>query len=1106
MATTAISPQPSNPARRPTPLADASIATATGTGTGTAVGTGTDSSARNGSAVQTPVLSVTSEGGVADFRAVGAANGFGVLQHTGPPVQDDIPGLYRDGRVRNPVPSKLKGKTDATKGNFGVMHIDLTTTNESRERDAAAKRTSEGTQLAARLAQTDRYIPIRRSKFIYRPEVHASNSPPQLNAPHPSAPQPNAPQLNAPQLNKPQQNASGLDKPQLNKPQPSTPQLNAPQPTPLLNKPWPPKTPLTTPQRNAPQLNRPQLNTPYIRETVGDTAQVRRRASTLTTVETIAEQARLLTLLRSLDPDLVVDQLCKGLKFFGGITNERTSPGASFPISAEANGSGSLFVGWLAEIFPALDQGVMPSAHQTKLRRPRGRPKGSRNAKGKQAGHSGQRLVSRAHAAEATTDNSAGDDAVDASWVDIDDTIADTDRERLQVDAERVVETPAFSQVVSGPGASGGMPESGSAQTSTTTPAPKRRGRPKGSKNRPKDTVPSANDAHEDTNGVSGTPVMIQPTAVNPPESSSTTGGLDELGSPLVKKRKGGPGRPKGSKNRPKGSANVHGSQSQQTPPKSDANDQRSGPQPAAAGDLALPAPAGGSTSSTREQQYEQRPAIPVNVASQFGPETVSESAAMKQQVSKTSRVAKRKRKASQEDRDSNAGNESLTDASTSDPNNVRLTAITSESPSSPQMARSQGLQVQDHTHGHQPVTKRQKLPNHQRQDAASNSGMTQASQNSQTGQGGQRVPQLLEPTQTDLHNSSLTDANNNNLQKPRNQMGGSANRPSLQQALNAQQPQSDLRLQYSQSLIASSAGQGVDRTEVAESYSLNMPSRQAMYNQGGSAQGQQQQHLFHQQEQHQPTTQNRSKDSQHRLSSSGPGRIPSSLGQNGDSYTESTSDGDYQGLVGLQHPTYGTHMTGSSSTRGDSYRTSTSRPIQQQSSTFHARQEHSVQNTGMSSFQDYSDSTFLASLTTANQASLAMNSTQYNVDGAEMQRASPNMNSTYGSSHLGQSSFDGGMTESAMRERMYHTSRRTLCDWHLAPTGVKGSKHIPDPLTTQLRHGRPCRRTSVKIQCPTGPGYNKTTKLNGKLFDVGIFIQIPGIAPLSMLALTKRM
>lgn len=1038
MATTAASPQTSNPARHPAPLADASAATGTGTGTDTAIATGTDSRTRNGSAAQTPVLGVTGEGG--------AANGFGVLQHTGPPVQDDIPGLYRDGRVRNPVPSKLKGKTDATKGNFGVMHIDLTTTNESRERDAAAKRTSEGTQLAARLAQTDRYIPIRRSKFIYRPEVHASNSPPQLNAPHPSAPQ-----LNAPQLNKPQQNEPQPDKPQLNKPWPHQPQLNAPQlntpqlntpqlnatqpnalqPTPQLNKPWPHETPLTTPQRNAPQLNRPQLNTPYTREIVVETGQGRRRTSTITTAEAIAEQARLLTLLRSLDPDLVVDQLCKGLNFFGVIANEHTSPGGSFPVSAEANGSGSLFIGWLAEIFPAVDQGTIPGAQQTSLRRPRGRPKGSRNAKGRQAGNSGQRLVSGAHEAETTTDNSAGDDAVkraavDNSWVDIDDTIADTDGESLQVDAERVVETPASSRVVSGPSASGGMPESGSARGPTITPAPKRRGRPKGSKNRPKDTMLLANEAHEDTNGVSESPVIIQPIGLNPPESSSRTGGLDELGSPLVKKRKGGPGRPKGSKNRPKETSNVPGSRSQQTSPTSAANNQRSEPQSAAAGDLGVPAPAAISTSSIREQQHEQRPANQLYVAPQLAPEAVSESAAMKQQASKASRVAKRKRKASQEGRDSNAGNELQTAASASDPNNAGgFTAITNESPLSPQMVRSQGSRVQDLTHGHQPVTKRQKLPNHQREDAASNSRMTQASQNSQTGQQGQRVPQSLEPTRPDLHSGSLADANNTNLQRSRNQMGGSANRSSLQQALNTQQPQSDIRLRYSQSLAPSSAGRGVERTEVAESYSLNMPARQGMYNQGGSAQGQQQQHLFHQQGQHQPTPQNRPNGSQHRLSSSGADQLPSTLGQNGDNYTESASEGDYHGLVGLQQPTYGTHITGSSSMRGDSYRTSTSRPVQQQSSTFHARQEHPVQNTGMSSFQDYSDSAFLASLTTANQASLAMNPTQYNVNGAEMQRASPTMNSTYGSSNLGPSSFDGGMTESAMRERMYHTSRR---------------------------------------------------------------------------------
>ncbi|WYZ34379.1 hypothetical protein EsH8_I_000655 [Colletotrichum jinshuiense] len=117
----------------------------------------TNTGAANDSSSQTPAPT--------SARQRGEPHGFGILQHTGPPVQDDVPGLYRDGRVRNPVPSKLKGKTDARKGNFGVMHIDLTTTNETQERDAAAKRTSEGTQLAAKLAQTDCYVPIKPYHF-----------------------------------------------------------------------------------------------------------------------------------------------------------------------------------------------------------------------------------------------------------------------------------------------------------------------------------------------------------------------------------------------------------------------------------------------------------------------------------------------------------------------------------------------------------------------------------------------------------------------------------------------------------------------------------------------------------------------------------------------------------------------------------------------------------------------------------------------------------------------------------------------------------------------------------------------------------------------------
>ncbi|KAJ8123300.1 hypothetical protein O1611_g9627 [Lasiodiplodia mahajangana] len=58
----------------------------------------------------------------------------------------------RDGRVRNPVPSKLKNVNEQMKGNFGVMHMDVASHRASEGRDAAAKRTSERQTIHARLA------------------------------------------------------------------------------------------------------------------------------------------------------------------------------------------------------------------------------------------------------------------------------------------------------------------------------------------------------------------------------------------------------------------------------------------------------------------------------------------------------------------------------------------------------------------------------------------------------------------------------------------------------------------------------------------------------------------------------------------------------------------------------------------------------------------------------------------------------------------------------------------------------------------------------------------------------------------------------------------
>lgn len=85
------------------------------------------------------------------------------------PLLESILRPNKDGRVKNPVPSKLKGKTDAKKGNFSVMHMGTTPGKKNdvgkdaaAERDAAARRTSENTASRAKAAQQDKYVPPRR--------------------------------------------------------------------------------------------------------------------------------------------------------------------------------------------------------------------------------------------------------------------------------------------------------------------------------------------------------------------------------------------------------------------------------------------------------------------------------------------------------------------------------------------------------------------------------------------------------------------------------------------------------------------------------------------------------------------------------------------------------------------------------------------------------------------------------------------------------------------------------------------------------------------------------------------------------------------------------
>ncbi|PQE25524.1 hypothetical protein CJF30_00000231 [Rutstroemia sp. NJR-2017a BBW] len=213
------------------------------------------------------------------------------------PILDGVLGPNKDGRVRNPVPSKLKGKTDNKKGNFGVMHMaaspagkkEVPGKDAAAERDAAARRTSENTASRAKAAQTEKFIPPKKR---------------------------------------------GLDA--------------------------------------AKQQEVVNRVSPF-----GSRDDTRQRARPLTPDETKYEQARLLTLLRSINPITVVDQVCKAVAYFGGIPGAPPPEDGIFPESANTRETGALFIGWLAEIFPDLSR-APPEPPVPKLQEPPSSSKGKR--------------------------------------------------------------------------------------------------------------------------------------------------------------------------------------------------------------------------------------------------------------------------------------------------------------------------------------------------------------------------------------------------------------------------------------------------------------------------------------------------------------------------------------------------------------------------------------------------------------------------------------------------------------------------------------------------------------------------------------------------------
>lgn len=314
----------------------------------------------------------------------------------------------RDGRVRNPVPSKLKNVNEQMKGNFGVMHMDVASHRASEGRDAAAKRTSESTALQAKLAQTDGYVSHqRRANYPRPPGLKQFNSPKRSDQ--------------------------------------------------AVADPGPPRP--------------------------------------LTVAETKTEQARLLTLLRTLPHHTVVDQICKGLAFFGGVPDAPPPADGKFPESAEANGSGSLFVGWIAEIFPDLEhprpRRVEDPASRAGQKRPRGRPKGSKATKSRS--DKGLKKGSQ-KTGKGTADQTH--DVQDDSWVDVEDSVLELNDNGDLVEAMATLrDTPGTPTGVNGSGDAIATPTAGSAAgfrsindiNQEPGSSSKKRGRPKGSKNRPKE-------------------------------------------------------------------------------------------------------------------------------------------------------------------------------------------------------------------------------------------------------------------------------------------------------------------------------------------------------------------------------------------------------------------------------------------------------------------------------------------------------------------------------------------------------------------------------------------------------------------------------------------
>ncbi|EMT66743.1 hypothetical protein FOC4_g10003076 [Fusarium odoratissimum] len=298
-------------------------------------------------------------------------HGKTVSSSPGPPQEDKVPAAslnpYRDGRIRTAVPSKLKGRTNMKQGNFSVMHMRLQKP-QITERDLAAKRTSERTAAAAKLASAQGYRYPRRPR---PPHTAAARTPSQSLSNLPSViadiygPVAQPPPLRTVMPYEERraetgsaQASTGLEENSLMEAgsvenieteilAESTKGEVAPDPTQETNREQPAITKLL--------------------------------ATILPPEEVRAEQYRLLELLRKLHPTTVVETLCSALTQFGGATRRLPSPDGGSSESGSKKSSGDLFISWISEIFPPnfAENSTTKRPSKPSTGRPRGRPKGS---------------------------------------------------------------------------------------------------------------------------------------------------------------------------------------------------------------------------------------------------------------------------------------------------------------------------------------------------------------------------------------------------------------------------------------------------------------------------------------------------------------------------------------------------------------------------------------------------------------------------------------------------------------------------------------------------------------------------------------------------------